>query len=359
MRRAAEDGWFDADSEAVGVRGDVQPLSWGETLPAYDTDGDLSYNAEVTFATADLSAPIVFKFKVDGTDNPNDGWENGRNRVVNPDSTRVVSVSFDEEHPSLPPTLSDNVVVHQSFAPEASALRARDLFVYLPPGYETGETRYPVLYMHDGRNIFDASEVGVEWRMDEHANELIASGEIEPVIIVGVDNTPERIYEYTPSAGEYDPSGGGDVYGQLLVDHIKPFIEANYRTLAGPEHTALGGSSLGGLISLYLGLEYPDIFGQLLVVSPSIWWDDHVILRKVEALDAATGQRIWLDMGGREGGTSVDDARNLNAALLGKGWADGDVRYVEAPEADHSERAWSARSADMLRFLFGRMKDEG
>src|SRR2546423_8719775 len=165
---------------------------------------------------------------------------------------------------------------------------ARTLIVYVPPGYDADiHTRYPVLYMHDGQNLFDPSTAfgGNEWRLDDTAEELIEHGAIEPLIIVGIHNTGEqRIHEYTPTVDPKLGGGKADLYGRMLVEEIKPFIEGTYRTSHGPENAGLGGSSLGGLVTLHLGLTYPHIFGKLAVLSPSVWWDNKAILREIEQL---------------------------------------------------------------------------
>src|SRR5438270_7130098 len=142
----------------------------------------------------------------------------------------------------------------------------RALIVYVPPEYERNtHQRYPVLYMHDGQNLFDSATAfgGNEWRLDDTAEELIERGAIEPVIIVGIYNTGEqRIHEYTPTVDAKLGGGKADLYGKMIVNEVKPFIEKTYRTLPGGENTAMGGSSLGGLVTLHLGIKYPNVFGK-------------------------------------------------------------------------------------------------
>lgn len=232
----------------------------------------------------------------------------------------------------------------------------RDVLVYLPPGYDqdTGR-RYPVLYLHDGQNVFDqATSIGEEWHVDETAEALISAGEIEPLVIVGVDHGGDaRIDEFTPTrdAG-HDRGGSADAYGRMLVEEIKPLIDATFRTLPGAGHTGVGGSSLGGLVTLHLGLRYPAVFSRLAVMSPSIWWDDRVILRTVASLPAKLPFRLWLDAGTEEGEAVVDDARALRDALVARGWVVGeDLVYHVAEGAAHHERAWAERVDPMLRFL--------
>lgn len=234
----------------------------------------------------------------------------------------------------------------------------RDVLVYLPPGYEADERRrYPVIYLHDGQNLFDGATSfipGLEWRVDETAQALILSHSIEPVIIVGIYNTgEERVEEYTPSADpKFKVGGRADLYGRLIVEELKPFVDEHYRTKREASDTGLGGSSLGGLVTLYLGLRYPQVFGKLAVVSPSVWWDDRRIVADVRALQSKTHARVWLDMGTDEGANATADARLLRDALVGKGWRlDQDLKYFEAAGAKHSEAAWAERVEPILRFL--------
>src|SRR5262249_27403903 len=149
------------------------------------------------------------------------------------------------------------------------------------PGYREGNRHYPVLYMRDGQNLFDPATgfAGNEWHLDEVAQKLISEGKIEPLIIVGIDNTgKERMQEYTSGLGDRAPA-----YERVVVEEVKPFIDFHYRTMPEPEHTALGGSSLGGLITLHIGLKYSKFFSKLLVMSPSVFWDSRVILKEVAA----------------------------------------------------------------------------
>src|SRR3954454_22565800 len=233
----------------------------------------------------------------------------------------------------------------------------RTLIVYVPPGYDTNaHKRYPVLYMHDGQNLFDPSTAfgGNEWRLDDTAEELIERGAIEPLIIVGIYNTGEqRLHEYTPNVDAKLGGGKADLYGRMIVEEVKPFIEKTYRTLAGAENTGMGGSSLGGLVTLHLGLKYPNVFGKLAVLSPSVWWDNKFILRKMERLRAKPPLKIWLDMGTAEGGISLEDTEMLRDAMSAKGWQVGrDLAYSEIEGATHSEVAWAERVGPFLRFLY-------
>jgi predicted alpha/beta superfamily hydrolase len=260
-----------------------------------------------------------------------------------------------------PHTLSGEFRAHKGFCSDFLT-KARDVLVYLPPGYSAEpERRYPVFYMHDGQNLFDGATSfvpGQEWRVDETAQALVRAGAIEPVIVVGIYHAGvERVEEYTPSADPRLGLGGrADLYGRLVVEELKPFVDSRYRTKAGAADTALGGSSLGGLVTMYLGLRYPEVFGKLAVVSPSVWWDGRRILRDVAALESARRARVWLDMGTDEGAYATADARLLRDALVSKGWGLGrDLSYFEAEGAKHTEAAWARRVDPILRFLFPRV----
>jgi len=239
--------------------------------------------------------------------------------------------------------------------------------VYLPPSYESSKKkRYSVLYLNDGQNLFDGATSfipGQEWRVDETVQSLIAAGQIEPLIVVGIYNTgKDRINEYTPTEDQKFKMGGkADLYGRMLVQELKPFIDTNYQTRKEARHTGLGGSSLGGLVTLYLGLKYSDVFGRLAVMSPSVWFANKQILREIEAVRKKPPLRIWVDTGTKEGTTveeaqqTVVNARLLKETLVRKGWRLGkDLSYFEAEGAEHNERAWATRMEPVLKFLFPR-----
>jgi predicted alpha/beta superfamily hydrolase len=259
-------------------------------------------------------------------------------------------------------TLTGNIKRHRAF-PSKILGNQRDVLVYLPRGYRRlSRRRYPVLYLHDGQNVFDAatSFAGVEWGVDETAERLIKENLIEPLIIVAVPNMGEqRVDEYAPTRGVIDAKakrkkrskGLARKYGYFLINELKPFIDRKYRTNPGAEFTGLGGSSLGGLATLAIGILYPQSFSRLMVMSPSIWWDDFAVYRLVDAIERKPPLKIWLDTGTAEAGW--EQARELLNRLIEKGWKpQKDIQYMEATGADHSEAAWAARVEPALRFLF-------
>lgn len=254
-------------------------------------------------------------------------------------------------------TLTGDFRLHHNFKSDFLKER-RSFIVYLPPAYDPkAARRYPTLYLHDGQNVFDkATSVGEEWRVDETAQALIAAGEIEPLIMIGIYNTGvHRITEYTPTTLPGKGGGLADSYGRMLVEELKPLIDRKYKTLPGAGNTAMGGSSLGGLLTIHLGLKYPTVFSRLAVLSPSVWWDQRMILSQIHSLPAKVPMRIWLDAGTAEGAEVVRDSRALRDALKAKGWVEGqDLSYHEVAGGEHNERSWATRVGPFLKFLYPR-----
>jgi predicted alpha/beta superfamily hydrolase len=234
----------------------------------------------------------------------------------------------------------------------------RRVSVYLPPGYGESAARYPVLYLQDGQNLFDPARAfvpGQDWGLDETAEALIGAGDIEPLILVGIDHAGvERLDEYTPSRDPRTRAGGRlAVYRRMLVDELKPWIDARYRTRPEAACTGVGGSSLGGLAALEMALTRPDVFGRVAALSPSLWWDQRRVLERARDLDGHLAVSIWLDAGTHEGPGVLHHARMLKNILLRHGWRLGrDLHYREVAGGQHSEADWARRAPDVLRALF-------
>jgi predicted alpha/beta superfamily hydrolase len=253
---------------------------------------------------------------------------------------------------------------HPDLASRHLAAR-RDVWVYLPPGYAASAKRYPVLYMHDGNNLFDADRafMGQEWHVDETAERMIRAGELPPLIIVGVGNTSARMDEYTWVPAEIDgkvAGGQGAQYARFLISELKPMIDRTYRTLPDRENTGVMGSSLGGLVSLYLARHHGDVFGKIGAMSPSVWWKDRAVLDEVAGMRA--DHRVWLDFGTREGSGDetqarlrLENARELSRRFEARGYRhERNLAFMEDAGAGHNEAAWARRMPNALRFLFGR-----
>ncbi|MCS6864407.1 MAG: alpha/beta hydrolase-fold protein [Gemmataceae bacterium] len=256
-------------------------------------------------------------------------------------------------------------VYHDDF-PSQFVRQRRRLIVWLPPGYAAEpQRRFPVFYLHDGQNLFDAATAfaGIPWGVDESSEQLIRAGRVEPVILVGISNTPDRLNEYGPrrcGSGRRDDFSRD--YGRFVVEEVKPFIDTHYRTLREPEQTAVGGASMGGLIALHLCQWYPKVFGMCMAMSPSLWWDREYLLRTLWVWPHWLQRcRIWLDVGTQENATPVASqwtvrrTRRLARLLAQYGLTEGQhFRYVEVPGAGHHEAAWGARFPQVLSFFWGR-----
>jgi len=242
----------------------------------------------------------------------------------------------------------------------------RTLRVWLPPRYDAPENssrRYPVFYLNDGQNLFDPATAfgGVDWQVDETADRLIRQQVITPAIFVGIDNTrEERIKEYIPYRTANPPllRPRGSKYPDFLIHEVMPFIEERYRVAKGPENTALGGSSLGGLISLYVALVRPGVFGRLLLESPSLWVAQRKILRDARGF-RAWPDRVYLAVGTREVGRDDKDRQTVEnvralARMMQQSGLDERRLHLKVDEgATHSEAAWGGRFPEALAFLFG------
>ena len=232
-------------------------------------------------------------------------------------------------------------------SPLAEGVAGEHLFrVFLPPGYEENTLkRYPVLYMHDGQNLFLEEEafLGKAWRPDEVLRVLDQMNAIEEVIIVGI-HPNQREHEYT--------FPGYEQYGRFLVETLKPAIDADYRTLVGPSDTAVMGSSLGGVVSFYLAWQWPAVFGKVACLSSTFTLRDNLLERV--SIEPKRNIRIYLDSGWRE--DNYEATRSMRDRLIWKGYRPGsELLYLAFPEAKHDENAWAARSPIPFQFLFGKL----
>jgi predicted alpha/beta superfamily hydrolase len=235
--------------------------------------------------------------------------------------------------------------------------RERRIQVYLPPGYASSHKRYPVLYMHDGQNLFDdrTSYVG-EWGVDE-AMDALAKQEGLEAIVVGVEHGGEqRMTELKPWAHEKYGPGEADQYLRFVVEVVKPWVDAHYRTRGDRAHTGIMGSSLGGLTSWYAAFKYPRVFGRTGVFSPSYWIAPQAFaLERASTLPRDT--RMYQLVGGREGDPKAGDRTVADAdrmaAQLRHDQPTLRLRTVLRPEGEHNERFWRAEFPAAVRYLFG------
>ena len=256
-----------------------------------------------------------------------------------------------------PHTSAANVhVLSDSFRLPQLGGRARRIWLYLPPGYATARRqRYPVLYLQDGQNVFDeATSFSGEWGVDETLNQLVAAGQHSAgCIVVAIDNGGEhRLDEYSPwSNAEYKKGGEGDQYTNFLALTLKPYIDAHYRTRPDAAHTAIAGSSMGGLIALYAGLKYPMLFGRVGVFSPAIWFAKDSILAYERRRPAPVASRFYFVAGPSESETMLPLMTEARNVLLAKGVKPSHIEFKAPADGKHAEWFWRREFGPAYRWL--------
>ena len=366
-----------AASHTLTIRGALAPLSWttGSTLVAAGTD-------TFTLTLPALSGPLEFKPLLDDTT-----WAIGPNYHAVPGQTLDV-------YPHFTATMGAVSTLIAAF--QSTVLSdTRAIYVYLPASYaENTVATYPVVYMHDGQNLWAAlpqlafaSTWNVDTAFDTASNTGACSSAgvtgwgAQPLggtpvtcnadsdcgagsecrtfpeaIVIGVANDANRIYEYTPTTDPTTPGGGGaDLYLKMLVTELKPKIDATLRTRPDVASTAMCGSSLGGLVTAYAGLKYPNVYGMIAEISPSTWWNTDVILADVMTTLAAPNRPgfVYLDSGS---GTADDEADTdmLAAEYVTLGYtANVNYRHVIQQNATHSETYWAERFPGAMQLILG------
>ncbi len=245
---------------------------------------------------------------------------------------------FDQHPAQRTHTLSKNVKVMDSafYIPQLG--RSRRIWLYLPPGYFTSRKKYPVLYMHDGQNLFDeATSYAGEWGVDDFLDSIFSSGKKE-ALVVGIDNgLQKRMTEYNPYNFEKFGNGEGDQYVDFLVKNLKPYIDKHYRTLPGKKNTYIAGSSMGGLISLYAVLKYPHKFGGAGIFSPAFWTAsgiDSLVISNAKRMNS----RLFFYAGAKERETMIPDMKRIAGEIRKR--SASPLKEVIDPQAMHNEVAW-------------------
>ncbi|MBU0676670.1 MAG: effector binding domain-containing protein [Verrucomicrobia bacterium] len=272
--------------------------------------------------------------------------------AVSGDTNIVIEVPAWNHDGQLPEGgVTGTVEYHRDFAGEG--ILPRDILVWLPPGYSAeSDTRYPVLYMHDGQQIFDpfTSTHNIDWQIDETATRLIEDGKMKEIIVVGATCTADR-------SDEYGYTDKGKLYRRFMVETLKPFIDETYRTLPDRENTAIAGSSMGGIASFLLAWEYPDVFSKAGCFSPAFWLDFDAVEKSEWPKQPA---RIYIDNGGQGIERRLQPGCDLMLDVLRKkGFVLGDnLVWFQNPEAEHNEAAWAERAWRALLYFFGTQPNE-
>lgn len=331
---------YPAGGRALFVRGSRPPLSWNTGVPMTKVSDDTW-----TLSLPTLAQDLEWKPLLDDAT-----WSKGPNWRARVGQAVVIAPRFFRD-------AGEWTVRWPSFSSTVLG-NTRGVYVYLPPTYlENASARMPVVYMHDGQNLFDPAAAfgGVTWGVPGTMNAAANDGRFREAIVVGVNNTNDRLSEYTPTSDPMYGGGRGDLYLRMLVEEVKPRVDAELRTLPGREDTVLAGSSLGGLISSYAGVRHAGTFGVIGAFSPSTWWGGRVLLTLVAQTGAVRPARVYVDSG--DSGPSNDDVTNtaeLAAAYRSLGYRDGlTLKYVVEPGATHTESAWAGRLAAALDFMLG------
>jgi predicted alpha/beta superfamily hydrolase len=319
----------------IAVRGSVAPLSWAVGANATWSAGNVW-----TYSWPDSAGDVDIKPLLNDAT-----WSTGANY-------RIKAGASVDIYPFFSAATGSNTVVGGIYSPQLG--NSRSLRIYLPPSYYTNTAkRYPVLYMHDAQNLFSAATAfgGVEWGVDETINRLVGSGAMDEVIVVGIDNTAERINEYTPCC---DPQYGGgklNQYEAFIISTVKPFIDQSYRSLSGNQNTAIMGSSLGGLASFYIARRNPAVFAKSGAMSSSFWWNSQSMVKTVVAATGKVAGKFYIDAGTSNDGLA--DTTAMRDAMLADGYVQGaDLYYYVAQGASHNEASWAARVEIALTYLF-------
>ncbi|MEK5254345.1 alpha/beta hydrolase-fold protein [Paenibacillus sp. FSL F4-0125] len=233
----------------------------------------------------------------------------------------------------------------------------RRIFVYLPAGYETNSERYPVVYMHDGQNVFNTntSSLGKEWRVEEIIDQLVADGTMEKVIVIGVASSDgsERGMEYVPFPDESIPSDGtsAEKFTQYFINTVIPYVDDAYRTIPDRDHRMIMGSSFGAIQALWMGYQHPETFSAIGALSPATWVSNGRILDELAKETGKPALKIWLDMGVTEG-MPIDPLVNV---LKSKGFVLGkDLFFQMDPLGTHEEKSWNRRVHSPLIMFAGK-----
>ena len=244
-------------------------------------------------------------------------------------------------------TASKEVTKFIITAPQLDTLKT--IWVYLPKKYQNSKKNYPVIYMHDAQNLFDAStSYAGEWNVDEYMEQLITNESI----IIGIEHGDQkRIDELTPYKHEKYGGGKGDAYLDFIKNTLKPHIDVTYRTQSNAEHTALFGSSLGGLISFYGAIKYPETFGKAAVFSPSFWINPE-IFNFVKSSIISEASRFYFLAGTDESEDMIPDQERMVTLLKEKGLKDNQIESRNIEGGQHNEKFWAISFGDAYQWLY-------
>jgi predicted alpha/beta superfamily hydrolase len=270
----------------------------------------------------------------------------------------ISSLVFSQNTSDKKSTAAENVsILKQEFIVKNLNDISHKIWVYLPPNYKTSSKKFPVVYMHDGQNVFDnTTSFAGEWNVDETLDNFYKTTG-KGIIVVAIENGGnERINEYTPWSNKKYGGGKGAIYIDFLKNTLKPYIDANYRTKKQAKQTAIIGSSLGGLISYYGGLKYPKTFGKIGALSTSFWFSNQVVdFTKLYGKNSTS--KLYLLVGKKEGKDVVEDTQKIKKLLLDTGFKSKNIMSKISLEGEHNEAFWSREFLDVITWLYNIKKN--
>jgi len=355
------DEYPDNTKESIYISGDFENWSGGNESYKLEKEGKAYY---ITFPKQDGN--INFKFTQGSWDSVERDAKGNQieNRIYNfeqpNDTVHVKILSWDKSEADQS-TMADNVFVLAEDFEIPQLNRKRKIWMYLPPNYNSANQSFPVIYMHDGQNLFDKSTSGYgEWSVDETLNKLY-KGHNMSFIVVGIDNGEEkRLDEYSPWVHSEYGGGEGEAYMEFVVKTLKPYIDSNYKTLTDKANTGIFGSSMGGLISHYAALKYPTIFGKIGVYSPAFWFASEDVNTFTTANGNIQDTKMYFLAGGKEGtktsrteiSQTVTDMNTMMSLLKDTGFPSQNIQSKIVPEGKHNEELWRNNFEEAMLWLF-------
>lgn len=338
--------------DSVFIAGTFNSWNPGDTMFALEKDFDGNYVINLSGTNGE---EIEFKFTRGDWERGETTLEGGfvanRVEIFENGVEKEYTVANWEDQIGMHTIAGDVIQLDYDFVIPQLA-RTRRIWMYLPPDYYTSGISYPVVYLHDGQNVFDlATSFISEWDVDGTMQTLIAAGHTQAIVVVVANGEADRIDEYSPWNHPTYGGGDGDLSADFIVSTLKPYIDANYNTLPDRLNTVIGGSSLGGLISYYMALEHDEIFGKALIFSPSFWFDDSVNIF-TQQFEKTLPSKIYITAGLNEDEDMVPDITTITDELQLKGFNEDELITIIRSDGAHSEWFWKREYDDGYLWLF-------